>query len=267
MSLNYNYALPNSDLTQLTTALKDNINRDMNCCKVAKIIEFYPENFTVKCRIMNKKLVGLNNDGTQILQDYPTVFARLHNIGYGNIGITHHIQEGQEGLLLFNDRELETWFLTGETGLLKYDRTHDMTDALFICGFHSVPNVPLIKYIEECLHIYYGDKTDIQLKETNLDVNSNEININAIDDEDETIGTLNVKSNNEINVDATNTYNLQANNINVNGLVSITGNEAVSGTFQANGVSDLTAYTGVFATGDGRIATVVNGIIKSIGNN
>lgn len=262
MSLNYNYILPNSELTQLTNSLKENINKELNCCKVAKIIEFNPIDFTVKCKIMNKKLMGINKDGSQKLNDYPIVYARLHNIGYGNVGITHHIQEGQEGILLFNDRELETWFLTGDTGLLKYDRMHDLTDALFICGFHSVPNVPLIQYIEECLHLYYGINSDIQIKEENIDINSKEINITAEETLNENSKEINVEAENNINEKATK-LNIEAET-NITGNTTITGNVSVTGTFQANGVSDLTAFNGVFTTGEGKIATVVNGIIKSI---
>lgn len=172
MSLNYNYALPNNNLTQLTEAMNENIHNSINCCKIAKVIEFNSETLTVKCRIMNKKLTGLNKDGSQILKDYPVVYARLHTIGWGNIGITHPIVEGQEGFLLFNDKELETWFLTGDTGLLKYDRTHDLTDAIFICGLHSTPNIDLVKYVEDNLNIFYND-TNILVSDSGVVINGN----------------------------------------------------------------------------------------------
>lgn len=174
MFLNSNFIGTQADLGQLTEALRMNINYNLNCVKIAKVEEFDLENFTVRCRIMNKRMIGLKKDGTQILEEYPPIYAKLHNIGWGNIGITHPIQIGAEGLLLFNDRELETWFITGENGQLAYDRCHDLTDAIFIYGLHSKPNIELIQYMENCLKLYFYEK-NIQINNENIIINGDTI--------------------------------------------------------------------------------------------
>lgn len=172
MSINSAYVGTQPTLGQLLEALRFNINYNLNCVKVAKVEEFDPLTFTAKCRIMNKQLISLNEDGTQNLKEYPLIYAKVHNIGWGSIGITHPIQQGMEGLLLFNDREIQTWFITGENGQLAFDRCHDLTDALFICGLHSQPNIELVQYIENCLKIYYGEK-NIQISEEGITINGN----------------------------------------------------------------------------------------------
>jgi dimeric dUTPase (all-alpha-NTP-PPase superfamily) len=176
--------LNNQELTNKTTlysllqALKDTINYNMNCVKVATVIEFNPENLTVKCRVNNKRLKQLKQDGNQILEEYPDIYAKVHFFGWGGIGSVYPIEPGMEGILLFNDRELETWYLTSNGGKLAYDRCHDLSDALFICGVHSQPKLPLVPFIEACLHIYYKG-SDVQIKDESITTNTKEYELNA----------------------------------------------------------------------------------------
>ena len=241
MPLN-NQSLSNkTTIYSLLQALKDTINYNMNCVKVATVVEFYPETLTVKCRVNNKRLKQLKNDGNQILEDYPSVYAKCHFFGWGNIGSIYPIEPGMEGILLFNDRELETWYLTGEPGKLAYDRCHSLTDALFICGVHSQPKIELVPFIEACLHIYYKG-SDVQIKDESIETKTKEYKLNA-----ETSYTLTTTTQNE----TATTRNITA-----------TTNH--SGTFTATQLNDTTAATNTFATADGKIVTVVNGIIRTI---
>ena len=181
----------------LLQALKDTINYNLNCVKVATVLEFNPELMTVKCRVNNKRLRQLKKDGNQVLEDYPDIYAKVHYIGWGDIGITHPINMGMEGILLFNDREIQTWFTTGKGGKLAYDRCHDLTDALFICGIQSKPQMSLVQYLATCINIYY-ESTNIQTSCSDVTINTVNTNINSsggviIDSPDVTVtGNLNV---------------------------------------------------------------------------
>lgn len=167
MPENFNNLTSKTSLFNVLTSLKDNINYNLNCIKVATVESFNPENLTVSCVINNKRLMGLNDDGNQQLKDYPLIYAKVHYIGWGDVGLTYPITKGMEGFLLFNDREIETWFLTGKGGNLAYDRCHDLSDAIFICGLHSKPN--MIEIVEECLNLFY--------KQSQITVGNNNINI------------------------------------------------------------------------------------------
>lgn len=241
MPINNGQATSTPTLLTAFKALEDCINYNMNCVKVATVVEFYRESLTVKCRVNNKRLLNLKDDGNQILQDYPDIYAKVHFFGWGNIGAIYPIETGMEGLLLFNDRELETWYLTSEGGNLAYDRCHDLSDALFICGLHSQPQLPLVPFIEECLHIYYKG-SDFQIKDESITENTKDFTINA-----DTSFTLNTTTQTEI---ATNR--------------NITATTNHTGTITATQLNDTTAATDTFTTADGKTVTVVNGIVRTI---
>lgn len=153
--LHFNQEVNKTDLFNALEALKTNITYGLNCVKVASVVSFDAENMISCCQVKNKRLLSIKKDGNQELIDYPLIYAKTYFLGYGDIGITHPITEGMEGILLFNDRELETWYITGESGNLAYDRVHDLSDAIFICGLCSQPNLNLIQYLENCLNLFY----------------------------------------------------------------------------------------------------------------
>lgn len=158
-----------STIYNLMEAVKDNINYNLNCIKVATVDTFFPDNLTVSCRINNKRLIKINDDGNQVLQDYPLIYAKVHFLGWGDVGATYPVTKGMEGFLLFNDREIETWFISGQSGNLAYDRCHDLSDAIFICGVHSVPN--MITILTDCFHLFYKE-SDIQIAQSSITHNS-----------------------------------------------------------------------------------------------
>ena len=247
--------LNNQALSQKTTiysllqALKDTINYNMNCVKVATVIEFNPELLTVKCRVNNKRQKQLNKQGNQILENYPDIFAKAHFYGWGDVGSIYPIEPGMEGLLLFNDRELESWFLS-------YDRCHDLSDALFICGLHSQPNIPLAPYLEACLHIYYKN-SDIQIRDKSIITNTTDYTLNAQDNIEENTTAYKIK--------ASTSYNLQTITQTETATTrNITAKTNHSGTIDSTRLNDLTAATGSFTSADGKLITVVNGIVRTI---
>jgi hypothetical protein len=169
MPENFNQLTSKTSLGNVLEALKENISYNLNCVKIATVEEFFKDNLTVSCKINNKRVLGIKEDGNQILQDYPLIYAKVHFLGWGNIGATYPINKGMEGILLFNDREIETWFLTGAGGNMAYDRCHNLSDAIFICGVHSLPN--MIQILVDCFHLFYGN-SDIQIKDESIVHNS-----------------------------------------------------------------------------------------------
>ena len=261
MPLNNGQATSKGTLLNAFKALEDCINYNMNCVKIATVVSFDKDKMTACCKVNNKRLYQLKQDGNQILKDYPLIYAKVHFFGWSDIGACYPIKPGMEGMLLFNDRELETWFLTSDGGNLAYDRCHDLSDAIFICGLHSQPKIPLLPFIEACLHIYYQG-SDIQIKDESITTNTKENTLNA-----ETSDTINTKdyTNNCTNFTVKSTTNtIQSTNTNITSLVNITGNTSITGTTQSTTLQDLTAATNTFTTADGKLVTVVNGIVRTI---
>lgn len=178
------YSLP-ADLTQTLQASGSKTVAQINCMRIATVIEFYPENLTAQVKLVDKKLVGLNPDGSQILQEYPPIYAK---VCYCNPFCTFPLTQGMECILLFNDRELETWFINGGSNIQAYPRMHDLTDAVAIFGIRSLPM--MINILTDCLHLFY-ENSSLQLKEAETDLNSTTINLTG--------DTINIKGNLIIN--------------------------------------------------------------------
>ena len=86
MPLNNGQATAKRSMLDAFKALQDCINYNLNCVKVATVLTFDPEKLEVSCRVNNKRLQQLKDDGNQVLRDYPIIYARVHFFGWGNIG-------------------------------------------------------------------------------------------------------------------------------------------------------------------------------------
>lgn len=254
MPLNNGQATSKGSLLNAFKALEDCINYNLNCVKIATVTSFNASNMTACCRVNNKRLFQLKQDGNQVLKSYPDIYAKVHFFGWGDVGAVYPIEPGMEGILLFNDRELETWFLTSEPGELAYDRCHDLTDAIFICGLHSQPKIPLLPYLEACLHIYYKN-SDIQIKDESITTNTKDNILNATNSD--TINTKDLKINSTTNT-------IKSTNTNITSTINSIGNVTITGTTQSTTLQDLTAATGTFTTADNKVVSVVNGIVRTI---
>lgn len=214
------FALP-ADLTQIQEISNSNTAQEMNCVRIGVIQEFYPENLTAQVRLVDKMLTGLNPDGSQILKEYPPIYVK---VCYCNPFCTFPLTQGMECVLLFNDRELETWFINGGSNIQAYPRMHDLTDAIAIVGIRSLPQ--MIQILTDCLHLFYG-QSDIQIYNENIKINTS---------------TLNITGNTAQTGDTNQTGTITATNINATAAAS--GN-----------IVDSQGKT---------LATVTNGIITSI---
>ena len=194
------FALP-ADLTQIQEISNSNTAQEMNCVRIGVIQEFYPENLTAQVRLVGKMLTGLNPDGSQILKEYPPIYAK---VCYCNPFCTFPLTQGMECVLLFNDRELETWFINGGSNIQAYPRMHDLTDAIAIVGIRSLPQ--MIQILTDCLHLFYG-QSDLQIKAQQAVLTSPQIDLN---------GT------NVLNA-ASATITLEGDTININGNLVING--------------------------------------------
>ncbi len=75
---------------------------------------------------------------------------------------------------MFNDREIESWFINGGENIEAYPRMHDLTDAIAIVGIRSLPN--MIQILTDCFHLFYG-QSDIQIYNENININTPTLNI------------------------------------------------------------------------------------------
>lgn len=141
----------------------------LNCCRVGIVESFNPVTMMVKVNIVNKMVTDVNSDGSQELMDYPPLYAK---VCYANPYCSYPITEGTEGIILFNDREIESWYINGGINQLSSDRSHHITDSIFITGLYSQPRIPVAEYIDDSLHLFYKN-SDIIVKDGNITINGN----------------------------------------------------------------------------------------------
>ena len=155
-----------SSWIQTLDGIKRQTAYELNCVRIGIVQEFYPDDLTVDVLIANKKTLNLNIDGTQNVKDFPLIRAKVI---YCNPFITCPINQGDECVLLFSDREIENWFINGGVNPIGYPRMHDLTDAVAVFGIRSLPK--MISILSDCLNFFYGT--------SNIALSSDHININA----------------------------------------------------------------------------------------
>lgn len=153
------------DFTLVLKSVINKIGLELNCVRVGIIQSFNAEDLTAEVLIANKKTLGINQDGTQNTRDYALITA---NICYCCPFITYPITAGEECILLFNDREIESWFISGQVQPEAYTRMHDLTDCIAIVGLRSMAK--MITILADTLHLFYAG-SDIQINEA-ITINS-----------------------------------------------------------------------------------------------
>lgn len=158
--------------TTLQSVFKSSIERtgkELNCMRIGIIQEFHAEDLTAKVLIANKKDLGLNQDGTQNVRDFAVIRAK---VCYCNPFVTYPLTQGMECVLLFNDREMESWFVNGGVNPLAYPRMHSLTDAVAICGIRSIPQ--MVSILADCLNLFYGS-SNIAISDKVINITSNTV--------------------------------------------------------------------------------------------
>lgn len=250
MSLNYNNLIEEPNFTTTLESFEEFLKyNSINCVRVG-IVDSYDANTRVaKVTIANKLTTSIKDNGTPVTQNYAPIYAKVLFFGWKDIGITHPIFQGMEGILLFNDREIESWYINGSVNNLAYKRAHSKTDAILIVGLLSLPN--MIATLQDCINLFYKT-TFLRIKENSINLETKSITEDYTD-KTENFTTKTMKG----DVYHTGASTQTGNNI-------INGTNTINGVTTSNGLVDTTAATGTFTSDDGKIISVVNGIVKTI---
>lgn len=170
----FNQQASTPDMGQILKSSGLSLASELNCMRIGIVQEFYPEDLTVQVQIASKKPIGLNPDGSQRVREYALIYAK---VCYCNPFITYPIQKGDECVLLFSDREIESWFINGDVNPESYPRMHDLTDAVALFGIRSIPK--MIEILTGALHLFYGNSA-IEITDSGITLNAENININGV---------------------------------------------------------------------------------------
>lgn len=222
------------DLSTICAMVIDDALSRMNKVSIGRIESFDPLTQVASVSLLIKRVLSDNDDGSKTLDDRPLL---PHCLVMGNYGgeahITFPISVGDECVVLFNDRELDNWYITGKPQAPDTNRKHHIADAIVFVGVRSLKNV--IKNYSE---------NSIQLKhlQSKIDILQNKV---------EVLTTM-------VEINATKT--VCNSDVEINGEVEINGNILINGNALAN---TYASNDGSMSISGGRL-TVTNATISSI---
>lgn len=225
-----------SSETEKTLKLMETISNNIRVASPAIIEEFDPITATVSCKIaikenlVDKKTNEVTPTEISLLVDVPIIIPNG-----GNYAITLPIKKGDECLVVFGDKCINSWWANGGVQNQEETRSHDLSDGFAILGVKSLPNI-ISNYSSENLEIRNLEGTkkitfsesDIQIineSNTKIDIKPNEI---LIQKGDKTIHLHNhidiIDGSSKIEV-KNNKITLNSNSVEINGTLKINGTD------------------------------------------
>ena len=141
----FNFNPIGGSLTDALNLLKKDVMMNMNVHHVGTIESFDASDQTASVTINYPKTYFKLNPATGLYQavlvNYPVALdCPVICLGGGATALTFPIEEGDECLVLFNDRDFGNWF-NGATGAaVATPRLHSFSDAIVIVGLRSLAN-------------------------------------------------------------------------------------------------------------------------------
>lgn len=230
------------DLRALLVAIGLETKKQINCARIGSLISFNSENATATVQIAQQTITGVSPEGIKTSTQFsPLVSVPVFILGGGGISATFPFGEGDECLVIFNDREIDNWLISGGINSVPTtQRVHDLSDGMCFIGFRSFPR-SLNGYSTNSAQLRTDNgETYVEVTQagvvnavspTSINLTAPEVNINAstsvtIDTPVETItGTLNVENTGS-----------ETEPFTVNGNMEVTGDVVASGVSLVNHV-------------------------------
>ena len=131
-----------ASLSDLLVFVKKNFFTTFNCHHIGTIQSFDPVNQTCQATI-NYKQTAYRDSNTGVQETYfedyaPVIGAPVIILAGGGANLTFPIKQGDECLVLFNDRDFDNWWSSGQTKENKRGRVHAYNDAIVLVGLKSL---------------------------------------------------------------------------------------------------------------------------------
>lgn len=141
--ISQNLVPENPQLQDLLDLLKKDVMMSLACHHIGTVQSFDAAKQTATATI-NYKKTYFQRDSSGLYQpmlvDYPILIdCPCVVLGGGPTSLTFPIAKGDECLILFNDRDIDNWFSSGQLGPVATPRLHSMSDALILVGVRSSP--------------------------------------------------------------------------------------------------------------------------------
>ena len=185
-------------IDNLSELIKRTIIQTMRQLRVSmpcEVVRYNAKRQMVDVRIVQPEIdLAGNNIPMPVITNIPVSFVRC-----GNSHITHPINKGDTGFIIFADRDISSWVETNNTSVVDSARTHSMQDSYFVPGIvgggnNANPNDVEIKYNNTTIHLRKNGDVDINTP-SKVNVNASNVIINS-----ETTNNGNVQINGNLTV-------------------------------------------------------------------
>lgn len=143
-AISLNRKLTDPNMSDLLDMFKKEIFLSFNCHAVAIVQAFDPDKQTLSATIAYKKsFLRAGPDGVYRMElvDYPVLIdVPVWNAKGGKAALTMPIAQGDECVILFNDRDIDNWFQSGQVTGVASGRLHSSADGIAFVGLQSTPN-------------------------------------------------------------------------------------------------------------------------------
>lgn len=156
------------DLTDLLRKNKTDVFNEINCVQIGQIESFDASTQTASISILIKRVEDVNADGSRIVRELPLLAeCPVMVLTGGQSHLTMPIQAGDTCIVLFNDREFDNWFISGESRAPTTPRKHDLSDGIAIVGIRSLQNA-IDDYLSDAVRLRYSSGSQIVLDGTGI---------------------------------------------------------------------------------------------------
>lgn len=152
--------------------------RQLRVSMPCEVVRYNSKRQMVDVRIVQPEIdLAGNNIPMPVITNIPVSFVRC-----GNSHITHPINKGDTGFIIFADRDISSWVETNNRAVVDSARTHSMQDSYFVPGIvgggnNANPNDVEIKYNNTTIHLRKNGDVDINTS-TKVNINaSSEVNV------------------------------------------------------------------------------------------
>ena len=150
------------DLTTLLQGVKDDIFATLNCAQIGTIQSFNAAKQTATVSLNFRRVVYNQTQQLDAPPAPPAVIAYplltdvpVFVLNGGGAVMTMPIGAGDTCILLFNDRNLDTWYSTGAIAQPLTPRAHSLSDGMALVGVRSLANL-IAGYSTTAAELKYG---------------------------------------------------------------------------------------------------------------
>jgi Phage protein Gp138 N-terminal domain len=145
MSQQFNPVVAHPDLSDVINLYIQKAMIELNCHAIGTVQIVNTTALTLSATINYSRSYTTIDQSTGVYTQTQKPYPMLSDVpfvimGGGNSSLTFPISQGDQALILFNDRDMDNWFMGARTGNVNSNRVHHLSDGLAIVGL--LPKLP-----------------------------------------------------------------------------------------------------------------------------